>query len=272
MRDRPTGLEPLLGRIQALAGTSTPLVPEVQKWCYRLDQLYDKCSTEETQQIKQAFSEESLILTEQDEWACIDEVFLDPDDHGVPGALLVHPTLRELTLWRKIGVAERPTVELAIGWLQGLRSGQKLTPTEVQRGRYLLGLYSDRIWRECGHWLNLEGEWTPIGNLSHSLTMQTLVSWSSPVPRVKARTANFQMLSSQVCQSSPYSTLSRLGDILEERPQEQLFVLPATQSKAWMSALGKGLGEWIWIMPNTMNVSDWLPIGCPGLAGRWRMA
>ena len=243
VRDRPTGPEPLLERIQALAGTSTPLVPEVQKWCYRLDQLYDKCSTEETQQIKQAFSEESLILTEQDEWTCIDEVFLDPDEQGVPGAPLVHPTLRELTLWRKIGVAERPTVELAIGWLQGLRSGQKLTPAEVQRVRSLLGLYSDRIWRECGHWLNLEGEWTPIGNLSYSLTRQTLVSWSHLFPGVKARTANFQMFSSQVCQSSPYSTLSRLGDILEERPQEQLFDLPATQSKAWMSALGKGLGR-----------------------------
>src|SRR5690606_30114053 len=133
--------------------------------------------TDEFEEIKDAFADEKIILTEGNGWGSAAEVFLAADEEDVPGAALVHPSVRHLTLWHKVGVADRPTADLAIDWLASLESGQTLSPDEVRRVRSLLPRYPERIWSECGHWLNLEGEWTPTQDLVYSLTMQSLVAW-----------------------------------------------------------------------------------------------
>ena len=244
VRDKPMGPERLLERLRALASSSAPLIPEVQKSCHSLDQLFDNYSTEEQRQIRTAFAASKLILAEHDGWASTEEVFLNPDDDDVPGAALIHPSLRELSLWRKIGVAERPTVDLVMEWLQGLRSGERLNPDEMRRVRTLLPNYPGLIWDECGHWLNLEGQWMPVGQLAYSLTMQSLVPWNHLFQMVKAKTADFRSLSSETCQSSPFWDLPRLGDVIEERFQERLFELANPQPKTWLTTLGAGL-QWI---------------------------
>ena len=244
VRDKPMGPDRLLERLRALASSSAPLIPEVQKSCHSLDQLFDNCSTEEQRQIRTAFAASNLILAEHDGWASTEEVFLNPDDDDVPGATLIHPSLRELALWRKIGVADRPTVDLVMEWLQGLRSGQRLNPDEMRRVRTLLPNYPSRIWDECGHWLDLEGQWMPVGQLAYSLTMQSLVPWNHLFPMVKAKTADFRLLSSETCQSSPFWDLPRLSGVIEERFQERLFELVNPQPKTWLTTLGAGL-QWI---------------------------
>ena len=240
VRDKPTGPKQLLERLRSLAGSSTPLVPEVQRWCHSLDQLFDRCSTGETREIREAFAKGKLILTEQEGWASPEEVFLNPDEDGVPGAELVHPSLRELALWRKVGVTERPTADLAINWLKGLPSGRRLTVTQIRRVRSLLPNYPYRIWDECGHWLTLEGEWARVGSLAYSLTMQSLVRWNHLFPGVQAKTADFHLLPAETYHNYPFSTLQRLGDVIEERFQGQSG-LPNAQAKPWLSALGEGL-------------------------------
>ena len=240
VRDKPTGPERLLDRLRALAGSRTPLVTEVLRWCHSLDQLFDRCTTEETHEIRTAFASNRLILTAQDEWASVDEVFLNSDEDDVLGAALLHPELRELAIWRKIGVQERPTADMEIEWLKGLPSSGKLTSAQARRIRRLLPVYPGRIWDETGHWLNLEGNWVPVGNLDYCLTMQSLVSWSHLFPAIKAKTADFQRLSAEICQRYPFSSLPRLGEVIEEHFQEQ-FGLPNPQVKPWVVALGSGL-------------------------------
>ena len=137
--DKPTGPERLLERLRALAGSETPLVHEVRKWCYSLDQLFDRCSSTDVQAIKTAFAASKLILTDCEEWASADEIFLNPDQDGLLETALIHPALRELTIWRKIGVAEYPTEEMEIEWLKSLPPGEKLTPTQTRRIKHLLG-------------------------------------------------------------------------------------------------------------------------------------
>ena len=240
VRDKPLGPERLLERLRALASSRTPLVPEVQRWCHSLDQLFDRCTTAETLEIRRVFTYGRLILTDQDEWARANEVFLNSDEDGVPGAALIHPALRDLAIWRKIGVAERPTADMEIEWLKGLPSGVKLTPAQTRRIRRLLPVYPGHIWDETGHWLNLEGDWAPVGNLGYCLTMQSLVSWGHLFPAIKANTADFHLLSSEICQSYPFSSLPRLGDVIEEHFQGQSG-LPNPQVKPWIVALGNGL-------------------------------
>ena len=238
--DKPTGPERLLERLQALATSSPPLVSEVQKWCHSLDQIFDRCSTDEVQAIKATFAKNRLILTEEDEWARTDEVFLSSNNYDLPGTVSVHPSLHKLALWRKIGVSDRPTVEMELEWLKGLETGQKLDPSQARRIRSLLSSYPRRVWDECGHWISLDRTWVMTDSLEYSLTMQSLVAWNHLFPQSKGRTADFQMLASETCQSDPYSNLLTLGEALEERPEEQLLELPESQTKPWISALGNG--------------------------------
>ncbi len=126
-------------------------------------------------------------------------------------------------------------------WLAGLPSGEGLQTDELRRVRSLLPRYPERIWNECGHWLNLEGEWTPTEELGYSLTMQALVPWKHLFKPVKQKTADLQKLSADVCQQHPFSTLRSLAHCVEDRFQEQLFDLPEPSRKPWLTALGNGL-------------------------------
>ena len=252
VRDKPTGPERLLERLRALAGSNTPLLPEVQKWCHSLDQLFDRCTTSEIQEIKTAFANDRLILTNQDEWANIDEVFLNFDVAGVPEAVLIHHSLRALSFWRKIGVPEHPTADMEIEWLKSLPSNGKLNANQSRRIRRVMPVYPGRIWSEAGHWLNLEGNWVPVGSLIYSLTMQSLSSWSHLFPGVKGKTADFQSLSSETCQSHPFSALPTLVDVIEERMQGQSG-LPNPQERPWLIALGTGLQRIVLDDPKQME-------------------
>ena len=240
VRDKPTGPERLLERLQALTYSHPPLLTEVQKWCRSLDQLFDRCSTEEIQEIKTAFANEKLILTEQEDWASAEEVFLNTDADGVPGTVLIHPLLRELALWRKVGVSERPTANQAIEWLKGFPSGRRVVARDARRARSLMSSYPGRIWDECGHWLNLLDEWVPVGDLAYSITAESRLTWNHLFPGVKAKTADLQPLSFEACQSRPFSVLPALKDVIEERIQGQSG-LPIAQDKPWLVALGDGL-------------------------------
>ena len=252
VRDKPTGPERILERLRALAGINPPLLPEVQKWCHSLDQLFDRCSTSEVQEIKAAFANDRLTLTDQSEWVNSDEVFLNSDIEGVPGTVLIHPSLRDLSFWRKIGVPERPTADMEIEWLKGLPSNGKLSTTQTKRIRRMMPVYPGRIWSETGHWLNLEGNWAPVGSLIYSLTMQSLSSWSHLFPGVKEKTSDFQSLSSETCQSHPFSALPTLAEVIEERFQGQSG-LPIPQERPWLIALGTGLKRITLDDPNQME-------------------
>ena len=239
--DRPTGPERLLERLQALATGSEPLVSEIHKWCYSLDQIFDRCSTDEVELIRATFAENKLILNEDNKWSRTNEVFLSSNDYEIPGAVLVHPSLHAMALWRKIGVADRPTVEMEMDWLGGLETGQKLESSQSDRVASLLSSYPKRVWNECGHWLSLQRTWVKVESLEYSLTMQSLTAWTHLFPNVKSKTADFQMLSLDTWQSEPFSTLRTLGEVIEEIPTQQLFVPPESHIKEWMSALGEGL-------------------------------
>ena len=239
--DTPTGVGRLLDRLRALATVNNPPVYEVEKWYHRLDQLVSKCSTDEFEEIKDAFADEKIILTESNGWGTAAEVFLAADEEDVPGAALVHPSVRHLTLWHKVGVADRPTADLAIDWLASLESGQSLSADEVRRVRSLLPRYPERIWSECGHWLNLEGEWTPTDDLVHSLTMQSLVAWKHLFKPIKQKTADLQKLSADVCEQHPFLALRPLAQSIEDRFEDQLYGLPDPQKVPWLNALGAGI-------------------------------
>ncbi len=235
--DIPTGPEKLLSRIKTLAKAEKPAVHEVEKWYRRLDELIDSCSTDDFTSIKTAFKTEWLILTENGAWEISGGVFLGTDEEDAPGAEMVRASVRDLTLWRKIGVEERPTPELAICWLQSLSSGP-LPPEDLRRARVLLARHASRVWKECQHWLSLSGEWMPVEEFDYALTMQPLIPWKHLHQWVKDKTADLRRLPVEVSQTTPFAGIPLLAAHVEERFHRKGTDTGKPEQRVWLKQLG----------------------------------
>jgi len=239
--DTPAGPDRLLDRLRALSKAEKPPIHEVDKWYRRLDQMVHTCSTNDFARIKEAFSEEKLILTEDSGWANTSGVFVTSNEEDVPGAAVIRVSVNDLSIWRKIGVAERPTADLAIQWLKGLPSGKTLSQDDIRRVKALLQRHPERIWNECSHWLNLAGEWVPTTTLGFALSMHTLVPWRHLDPSVKQKTADFQGLPREIAEVSPFSLLPPLASVIEDRFHDGSPFSLHSERKAWLNVLGEVL-------------------------------
>lgn len=242
VRDTPTGSERLLERLKALATVGNPPFYEVQKWCHRIDSVAPKCSTEELEKLKDEFHSQRLIFTTENTWATASEVFLNPGDEA-PGAHIIHEQLKNLTLWQRIGVEERPTVDLAIAWLHSLPRSSRLPADDAKRVRDLLSRYPIRIWEECGCWLNLEGEWTPVETLHYQVSMQALVATRHLFPPVRQQIADLQRLPYELVNQPPFCHLLSLACAIVEQVEVNLITASDPQHVPWLTALGKGLAR-----------------------------
>jgi hypothetical protein len=240
VRSTPIGPEQILERLRALAKASKPPVLEVEKWYQRLDQVVDSCSTADLQAIKHAFRTGKLILSEAGEWSTTTGIYL-ADDPAVPGAATIRGSVAHLSIWRKLDVEDRPTAERALRWLGELPSGEALSPDDARRVRALLPLHAANIWDECGHWLNLAGEWAPVQGLKYSMSMQSLVAWSNLYEPIKRQTADLQMLSAELATAPPFSRLPFLSGQIEERFQGDLFLSGPAEDPPWLRAFGDAL-------------------------------
>ena len=243
VRDTPTGPDRLLDCLRALAKADKPPVYEVEKWYQRLDQMIETCSTTAFEKIKKAFYEENILLIEGGGWANASGVFLSSDEEDVPGAAVIQASVGDLSLWRKIDIAERPTADLAIKWLKELISGKTPSQEDTRRVRALLPRHAARIWKECGHWLNLAGEWSPTTTISFALTMQPLVPWSHLHEWVKKKTADFQHLSIEIIKTWPFCDVPALSSRIEDRFQRSPLTLSQPERKSWLNLMGVELSR-----------------------------
>ncbi|NCP12881.1 MAG: ATPase [Sphingomonadales bacterium] len=239
--DQPTGPEKLLARLSALASAKSAPAHEVDKWYRRLDQLIDGCSTEIFRSISATFRMERLILTEAGTWEGSEGVFLNAGDDEIPDAPVIRASVRDLTLWRKIGVGDRPTGELIMRWLTKLESGNALSPDDARRVRGLLPRFPVRIWNECAHWPNLAGEWAPVSDLRFSISMQTLAAFSHLHPWVKTQTADLRLLPVDAVESLPFSQLPPLSAQIDERVELGQYEDGEGEPRPWLQELGRML-------------------------------
>jgi hypothetical protein len=243
VRNTPSGPGRLLDRLRALAKSEKAPAHEVEKWYRRLDQMLDGCSTSDAQNIRNAFKAEKLILAQDGTWATSGGIFLAGDEEDVPGAAVIRASVLDLSLWRRIGVADRPSADLALQWLGTLASGKSLSGDDARRVRTLLVRYPTRIWEECGHWVNLLGEWVPVDTLNYALSMQTLFRWSHLHDWVKRKAADCQRLPAETVQTPPFSALPALSDLVEERFNQPSLFAGKEHRRAWLTAFGTQLGR-----------------------------
>jgi hypothetical protein len=243
VRSTPSGPGRLLDRLRALAKSDRAPPHEVEKWYRRLDQMLDSCSTADAQNIKHAFKTEKLILSQDGAWVTSSGVFLAGDEEDVPGAAVIRTSVLDLTLWRRIDVADRPSAELALQWLGTLASGKALSADDARRVRSLLARYPTRIWEECGHWVNLLGEWVPVETLAHALSMQSLFTYGHLHDWVKRKTADFRQLSADMVYGAPFSVLPALSDVVDERFNQPSLLAGLEDRRVWLTTFGTQLGR-----------------------------
>ena len=239
----PTGPDRLLNCLRTLAKAESPPIHEVEKWYIRLDKMVNTSSTEDFEKIRRAFLFEKLILTQNGIWEVTSAVYLASNDEEIPEAEVIRPSVNHLTLWRKIGVAEWPTAELAINWLRSMPTNKSLDPGDIRRIRLLLTRYPIRIWEECGCWLNLVSEWTNVDSLSYSLTMQSLIHWQHLHPWAKQKTADLQHLSAEMTNKPPFSRLPTLATCVEDRRNSDSMISEDVKLIEWLKVLGHELSR-----------------------------
>jgi len=243
VRRTPSGPGRLLDRLRALAKSDKAPPHEIERWYRRLDQMLEGASTTDAQSIKDAFQAEKLILAQDGTWTTSSGVFLAGDEEDVPGAAIIRPSVLDLSLWRRIGVAERPSADLALQWLGTLNSGKVLSPDDARRVRTLMARYPTRIWDECAHWLNLAGEWVETETLSYGLSMQSLFTYGHLHDWVKRKTADFRQLSADMVHNPPFSSLQALSDLVEERFNQPPLLSDIRDRRAWLTAFGTQLAR-----------------------------
>lgn len=241
VRDTPTGPEHLLDRLRALAKAPKPLIPEIEKWYRRLDHMASNCSTEDFDEIRTAFADERIVLTEDGAWTNATGAFLHGDEEELPDTPLIRASVRDLTLWQKVGVALRPSADLAIQWLKTLPTDAALSPDDVRRVRSYLGRHATRIWHECGHWLNLAGEWAAADSLVYSISMQSLIPWKQLHEGVRRKTADLQKLGSDLLELPPFDALTPLAMVVEERFHGARPQAGSREEKPWLTRFGQEL-------------------------------
>ncbi len=243
VRTTPTGPTRILSSLRSLSLSSAPPVSEVEKWYSRLDVLFDNCSTEDASEIRNAFQNERLILSENGVWETSAGVFLNADDQGLPGAEVVRSSVRHLMLWTKVGVADRPSIELAINWLNTLPSGKPLTKEELRRVQNLLATHPTRVWEECGHWTNLNAEWVAVDDLAYYVSMASLVRYTHLFGNIKQQTADFQKLSAETVSADPFNRLIRLAEVVEKRFLKTDLSSSVAKEKPWLIQLGRDIAR-----------------------------
>jgi len=241
VRSAPSGPGRLLDRLSALAKSDRAPAHEVEKWYRRLDQMLESCSTADAKNIKNAFKTSKLILAQDGTWVTSDGVFLAGDEEDVPGAAVIRVSVLDLNLWRRIGVADRPSVELALRWLGTLAPASALSADDARRARALLARYPTRIWEECGHWVNLSSEWVQTDTLAYAVSMQSLFTYGHLHDWVKCKTADFRQLSTDVLRSPPFSILGALSDFIEERFNQPSLLAGLEDRRTWLWAFAAQL-------------------------------
>ncbi len=237
VRDTPADADKILIRLHAMSAVPQPLqhLPQVSRFYEALDRIVLRCSPAQLKPIKEAFNQKPLILTDAGEWLTSGELSIFPEeDNSSPS---IHTSLRNLGLWLRIGVSERPALERTIEWLNSLETGTKIDAAAAKRVRTVLQRDPLRVWNECQHWLTLDSTWVSVADLKYRLTMQSLMKWGELFPAIKAATANLQMVGVEVAQLPPFVTIRNLGDAVEFRVTRFIQAPRTGGSKEWLAAL-----------------------------------
>ncbi|MDG2468275.1 MAG: hypothetical protein P8M80_03275, partial [Pirellulaceae bacterium] len=238
-RTTPTGPDKLLDRIKALSAMESPPIQEIVKWYEAINKVVARSEPEDIRNLANRFKETPLIYTQDCGWAKIDEVFRFMDEDGLPDTPVVHSAISDLRMWPRLGLADKPTIDLVLKWLHTLPTDSALDAGTKRRVKSCLQNYPETVWTECGHWLSLDGHWANINSLSFKLLRNHKIQTGDLFAGIHRTTADLRNLNDTDCQLSQFSELRDLATCLQmqlaqstpsSRPQPEI---------TWLATLGQ---------------------------------
>jgi hypothetical protein len=161
VRSRPNGFGPLLDRLRSLSKVASPPITGIVDIYRALDRVLLHMTPDEARALENVFTEERMIYTSDSTWETLKGVFkLNPE--AVPGVCTLHPEARDLAMWDRIHMPEKPTVEMVLEWLKMLSYGQTISAGDKERVRQILRVAPDLAWSQCEGWIDTSGCWRNV--------------------------------------------------------------------------------------------------------------
>jgi hypothetical protein len=146
-------------------------------------------------------------------------------------------------MWARLGVADRPSAELVLARLKGLHSGARLETETLKRLRAALQRYPLQVWQTIGHWLALDGSWSPVATFRYRLGQKNRTNWESLFPHVQASTADLSMLDAELRNRKPFADLPEIDAAIEYRLTRPPTGSGKAVEKPWLLALSQALAR-----------------------------
>lgn len=183
----------LLSLLRTLSKLDAPPLIEIVRLYEQLDKLIDICTIEDRSLIVEEFKGNHLVCTEQGEWHAPSNVFVSGDGMEPAGIQTVLSQLQHLSLWRHVGIPERPNAETAVIYIGSLRIGVELDTTVNRVVTALLKAFPQVVISECEVWLSLADRLQAIGQFNYGLSSNA-IAVDSLFDEILASTADFRLL------------------------------------------------------------------------------
>ena len=163
VRSRPSGFGPLLDRLRSLSKVASPPITAIVDIYRALDRVLLHMTPDEARTLENALTEERLVYTSDGTWETLNSVF-KANPEIVPGVFTLYPGARDLAMWDRIHLPEKPTVEMVLERLKTLPYGQTISAGDKERVRQILRVAPDLAWSQCKGWIDISGCWRNVGD------------------------------------------------------------------------------------------------------------
>lgn len=241
VRHKPTDASGYIRRLRALASAPKPPVHEILKWYAHLDRFCENKSSEQIAELRTIFLSEKLILTSTEGWATANAVFLSEDALVMPNVSVIHELAKNLSLWQRLGVADKPTEDRVLAWLKALPIGAPIPIDQFDAIQGILAQMPSRVWSECDRWLDLNGRWLAIEDFLYVLNETGFSVVDELFLAVRQQTADLRFLPDDCRARPPFADMPSLTSLIELRTGDSHELVGTPRSKAWIVAFANQL-------------------------------
>jgi hypothetical protein len=235
VRNKPTGYKSLIERLRALSRAESPPISHLVDLYRSMDRVLLNIDTEETRKIKKIFTNERLVFSSDSTWESLAGIFKDNPEE-IPGLRVIHPEIMTLSMWDRMGMPARPTIDLALDWVDGFYFGHKFEKGDKARLFQILRKAPDKVLeRFDGAWINIEGKWCRKDDLKYAATNLGIAICL--FDNIKQRTADFSMLDDRGNELIARCRLINIQNTLQYMPGD-IEAIGRLENKPWIQALG----------------------------------
>ncbi len=239
-RDKASGTDRIVKRIQALSKCEKPPVHELAKWYEALDRAAARALPDEILVLRKQFSSQALIWTSDEQWSSSGEVFCFADKETMPDAATIHASVDKLPLWKRLGIADRPSLALVINWLGQLGTG-RLEASTARRVQACLRAFPQEIYNQLNAWLSIDQHWQSIDSFHYKHRDGADLRISDLFVAAKRNTADLRGIRLSDLDENLFPQVDDLHTAVKFVVAEVFRSGPAISAPEWLNELGKML-------------------------------